>query len=231
MALKRRRTPGPTFGALAICAAVTLLAPTLGVGQSDGLPLAPEDGGPRRWTVAPGAMVDLYAEPAKTSRILASVNESAILSNLGCIAGAEEAWCNVRAIAGGPRGYVLAEHLRPAMGPDGTVPTGPNDSARRAKMRDFDGFGEAPCAQIEGEAMGTCTIAVARSGGGDATVVATFSNSFSRTLYFVHGMFTSANATMSGVGTDTDWSLEDGLHRVRVEGQRYELNDALIFGP
>ena len=34
----------------------------------------------------------------------------------------------------------------------------------------------------------------------------------------------------TGVGTDTDWRLENGVHHVRVDDQRYEMPDAWMFG-
>jgi len=107
---------------------------------------------------------------------------------------------------------------------------GLDDSKRRARNRDFDATGEIPCAQEQGQALGKCRVAVARSDGGDATAVVTFPNGFARGHYFVHGEFVAASATMSGVGTDTDWRLESGLHYIRVDDQRYELPDALVFG-
>lgn len=58
----------------------------------------------------------------------------------------------------------------------------------------------------------------------------TFPNGFSRTLFFVGGEFASANATMSGSGSDTDQRIEDGLHLVRVDDQRYELPATFVFG-
>ncbi|NNF92456.1 MAG: hypothetical protein HKM96_13790, partial [Boseongicola sp.] len=61
-------------------------------------------------------------------------------------------------------------------------------------------------------------------------VVVTFPNGFARTLTFDGGDFVRGNATMSGVGTDTDWRLSDGTYFVRVDDQRYELPAALVFG-
>ncbi len=58
-----------------------------------------------------------------------------------------------------------------------------------------------------------------------------FANGFRRDLTFAQGMFIRGNATMSGVGTDTDWILEDGTHIIRVDDQRYLLPDALLVGP
>ena len=71
---------------------------------------------------------------------------------------------------------------------------------------------------------------MARGGGGDATVVATFSNGFARSLYFRNGDFLRANATMSGVGTDTEWTLKAGVYLIRVDDQRFELPEDFLFG-
>jgi hypothetical protein len=123
-----------------------------------------------------------------------------------------------------------AAGLRPAQGPDGVVPTGVDDSKHRARKRDFDAKGVIPCAQERRQPMGECSAEVARSGGRDATVVVTFPNGFARSLYFVHGEFVSASSTMSGSGIDTDWRIENGRHDIRVDDQRYELPDILVFG-
>ncbi|MEO1115984.1 MAG: hypothetical protein AAFY05_26820 [Pseudomonadota bacterium] len=105
-----------------------------------------------------------------------------------------------------------------------------DDSRERAGRREFDAEAEIPCAQEQGQALGTCDAAVSRGVGGDATVVVTFQNGFARKLYFVHGEFVKASATMSGVGTDMDWRLESEVHVVRVDDQRFELPDRFIFG-
>lgn len=189
---------------------------------------APEDGGPRRFEVVDGP-VDLLGKPGEAAGLL-SLTEGAILSNMGCTEQAGAIWCQVRPFRGGPRGFVPSARLRPSRGPDGTVVTGVNDSARRADRQDFDAKGPVLCAQERGQTLGTCQAAVARSGGGDATVVVTFSTGFARRLFFVHGEFVSASATMSGVGRDIDWRLEDGTHFVRVDDQHYEISDEFVFG-
>jgi len=84
------------------------------------------------------------------------------------------------------------------------------------------------CSQEVGEALGECSYQVKRDKRGKITVTAAFSNGFKRKLFFKDGKFLKANMTMSGVGVDTDWSLEDGTHMIRVEGQRYEVPDILI---
>ena len=194
------------------------------------VPRAPEEDGPRRWKVAAGDELELFDAPSADAAVVKVVADGAVLANLGCERGEAGIWCSVRPIRGGARGFAAAEFLLPAPGPDGRVPTGRNDSSHRARKRDFDQRGRIRCAQERGEDLGECTVEIARAGGGDATVVATFSNGFARTLYFVNGEFVSANATMSGVGTDTEWRREDDVHVIRVDDQVYELPDALVFG-
>ena len=111
-----------------------------------------------------------------------------------------------------------------------TAPGDVDDGAHRARAGDFDARTRVPCAQERGEAMGECEAAVARGAVG-ATVVVRFPNGFARTLRFARGRFVSANATMSGSGSDHDWREADGRHLVRVDDQRYELPVAFVSGP
>lgn len=103
------------------------------------------------------------------------------------------------------------------------------DTMDRARKGDFDAVGQIPCAQEVGEVLGVCAAAVARDSRA-ATVVVAFGNGFKRRLTFTDGAFVKGDATMSGVGTDTDWRLEDGVHWIRVDDQRFEIPDALVFG-
>lgn len=84
------------------------------------------------------------------------------------------------------------------------------------------------CAQERGEQLGQCSYRITRDETGKTTVTVVFANGFKRGLFFEDGKFLKASVTMSGVGTDTDWSLEDGTHIIRVDGQRYEVPDILI---
>lgn len=86
------------------------------------------------------------------------------------------------------------------------------------------------CAQERGDPFGQCSYRVSRDEKGKTTVMVVFANGFKRRLFFQDGQFVKANVTMSGVGTDADWSIEDGTHVIRVDGQRYELPDSLIAG-
>ncbi|MBW4709017.1 SH3 domain-containing protein [Roseobacter sp. YSTF-M11] len=190
---------------------------------------APEDNGPRRLEVMTDGLV-LYSAPATDADTRTEFPRSAVLSNLGCAAVSGEVWCKVIPLRGGNEGYVQAAYLQPAKGPDGIIPTGTDTSKQRARANDFDATSTISCAQEQGQALGQCRAAIARSGGGDATVFVTFQNGFTRHLFFTHGQFMRANATMSGVGTDTDWQLIGDTYTIRVDDQRYEMPKAFLLG-
>ena len=84
------------------------------------------------------------------------------------------------------------------------------------------------CAQESGDPLGRCTYGIERDGTGKTTFTAVFANGFKRRLYFDKARFIKGSTTMSGTGTDTDWNLEDGTHRIRVDDQRFEIPDTLI---
>lgn len=90
--------------------------------------------------------------------------------------------------------------------------------------------GTIACSQELGESLGQCGYRVNRDEKGKTTVTVIFANGFERELFFKDGKFVKASVTMSGVGTDTEWSLVDGTHMIRVDGQRYEVPDGLIAG-
>ena len=102
-------------------------------------------------------------------------------------------------------------------------------ATQRANSGAFDAQGDVRCAQEVGQSLGTCPAAVTRADG-SAAVVVTFPNGFARTLMFSDGEFLRGNATMSGVGTDTEWRLVDGTYQVRVDDQRFELPETLVAG-
>lgn len=102
-------------------------------------------------------------------------------------------------------------------------------AAKRAKAGCFDAMGEVACAQEIGQKLEACAAVVARVGSSEAAVVVTFPNGFARTLLFEDGVFVRGNPTMSGAGTDTAWRGSHGMHFVRVDDQRFELPEALVF--
>jgi hypothetical protein len=190
---------------------------------------SPEDGGPRRLEAADDAVI-LFSGPESDAQRITEHPRGTVFSNLGCRAAAGDIWCKVAPVPRGAAGYVHAAQVKPATGPDGVVPTGVDTSKSRARAKDFDATRQISCAQEKGQAMGTCAAAVARSGGGDATVVVTFPNGFARQLYFTHGAFIRGSATMSGVGTDMDWTLADHTYGIRVDDQRFEIEERFVLG-
>jgi len=219
----------PTFFALTVSADERSSAK--GVEDSPPVPLLPADGGPRRWQVKTGRRPEMREAPADDADISVRLDAGVVLSNRGCEKIKGRVWCDVSTLRMTQRGHVPADALEPAIGPDGTIPVGVDDSSTRARAGRFDAEATTPCAQERGQVMGKCTAGAARGTGGDATIVVSFANGFTRTLTFVHGEFVLASATMSGTGSDNDWREANGLYMIRVDDQRYELPAKLVFGP
>ena len=116
----------------------------------------------------------------------------------------------------------LATYIAEAFGP------APKEEKKEEEAA-FDATGTMTCAQEKDQPMGECAYGVLRGEDGTATVVVTFPNGFSRKLFFEDGEFVKADATMSGNGTDTDWETRT-IHSIRVDDQRYELEEEAIFG-
>lgn len=191
--------------------------------------MAASDGGYRYFEIA-SEEAALNAKPSQDARVQTVLTQGTLLSNLGCRTEDDALWCEVVPLGKKRSGFLKAASIRPASGPDQTVPKGPDDSKTRAQREDFDFDAQIKCAQVDGQSLGHCDIQIARSGGGDATAIVTFANGFSRELYFTLGEFTRASATMSGVGRDVAWSLNRGTYRLRVDDQRFEMPAAFILG-
>jgi len=208
-----------------------IIAANAGAGTGDTAYTGPESGGPRRWQVRAGSGLRMHDAPSVSAPVIATLADGSILSNLGCETAESRTWCDVQPFRGGARGYVAAEYLVPAPGAQGSAtPMGEDDSALRAGQGAFDATGIVPCAQSRGQPMGQCQLGVARSGGGDATVVVTRPDGTQRVLFFTHGDFTGTDASEAGAGFDTDWRKESDLHLIRIDDERYEIPDAVIFG-
>jgi len=208
--------------------AFVLLAATGSPARAAGAPAAPADGGPRNFVVVgAAATVDLRLEPSSSAGLAGSIGRGSILDNLGCRTVEERVWCDVQALGGGPRGFVPLEVLEPAVSPDGSVSTGPDDSAERAGRGEFDAWGNVPCAQALGQPMGQCEFAVSRAGGGYATVVVDWPDGSSRAIYFRMGRPTGSDASGEA---EFDARQEGDLHLIRIGDERYEIPDAVVLG-
>lgn len=221
-----------------ICAWALLLAACLADPAPSGaqtgdriVPAAPDDGGPRHWEVTDASSgLNLREQPSTSSEIMLTYPPGTTLSNLGCQRTDDRVWCDVQKLGGGPRGYVAATYIRPAVAPDGSVPTGPDNSAIRAGQGDFDATGKIPCAQVRGQPMTQCGFGVARAGGGYATVVVTKPDGVTRAIYFVRGQLLGADTSQADGYPATSSEKENDLHLIRVGDERYEVPDAVIFG-
>lgn len=188
-------------------------------------------GGPRNWQV-PGssAPLSLRESASAGSKLLATYEAETILDNLGCQPGDAGVWCDVQQLGGGPRGFVPAGSLKPAVSPDGSVARGSDDSALRAGQGDFDARGSVPCAQQPGQPMGSCPFAVARAGGGYATVLITRPEGGTRAIYFRMGRAIGADSSEADASGPFTLKREADLNLIRVGKERYEIPDAVVLG-
>jgi heat shock protein HslJ len=192
------------------------------------IPAAPDVGGPRDWKVA--TTLNLREQPSTSSRILSKYAPGTILDNLGCQRVQGRVWCDVQQLGGGPRGYVAAEYLKPAISPNGSAVMGPDDSALRAGQDSFDASGSLSCALSADQPMAECGFGVARSGGGYATVIVTKPDGRSRAIFFRMGRPIGADVSEAEGHGEFSATKEGNLHRIRIGNERYEIPDAVLLG-
>lgn len=191
---------------------------------------AAEEGGPRAWEVAGVSdSLNLREQPSATAPTIARYVPGTILDNLGCRRAQDRVWCDVQELGGGPRGYVAAEFLKPAVSPDGSVATGPGTSTLRAGQGDFDATGQIPCAQYAGQPLTQCDFGVARAAGGGATVAVTKPDGRTRAIFFSNGIAIGADTSEADFG-EFSASRDSDLNLIRVGDEHYEIPDAVIFG-
>lgn len=192
---------------------------------------APENGGPRNWEVAvKSGTLNLREKPSGSANVITAFTAGTILDNLGVIQVEGKTWCDVQELGGGPRGYVSAKYLKAATAPNGSVVTGPDDSALRAGQGLFDATGSIPCAQAPGQPTSMCEFGVARSGAGYATVIITRPDGRSRAIYFRMGVAIGVDTSQADGYPEFTATRESDLTIVRVGDERYEIPDAVILG-
>lgn len=193
------------------------------------VPRSAEDGGPRVFEVTASAL-NLRERSSTNAPVVIRVERGTILRNLGCSQEADRVWCDVQPLAGGARGYAAAEFLTPSVSPDGSIATGPDDSALRAGRGNFDATSVLPCSRTSTGAMDECEVGVARAGGGFATVVFTHADGTTRAIFFANGMAVGADTAEAGNSGPFTASKSADVHYINVGEERYEIVDAVILG-
>jgi hypothetical protein len=194
------------------------------------VPAAPEDGGPHNWEViGVSRSLNLREQPSTKAKIIASYVPGTILDNLGCQSVEDRVWCDVQQFGGGPRGYVATEFLKSAVSHDGSIATGPDDSALRAGQGKFDATGNIPCSQSIAQPMAQCEFGVARAGGGYATVVIKKPDGRTRAIFFRMGKPVGADTSEADPGKFSG-TREGDLILIRIGNERYEIPDAVVLG-
>jgi hypothetical protein len=120
--------------------------------------------------------------------------------------------------------------VRPATPAGRNQATGPDDSALRAGLEQFEPTGSIVCAQFAGQPMMQCEFGVARAGGGYATLVVRRPDGSSRAIYFRMGIPVGADTSQADGYPEFRASRENDLHLVRVGDERYEIADAAVLG-
>jgi hypothetical protein len=104
------------------------------------------------------------------------------------------------------------------------------DAARRAGMGRFDATGTISCSQRKGQPSSQCRFGVARAGGGTATVVVTRPDGRKRSLFFVKGVFSSADTTQADGAPGTHGHKHADVYHVNVGEEHYDIPEAVNYG-
>ena len=216
----------------AVVSAALAISSAVGVNAAE-VYKAPADGGPRLFEVTKvKTAVNMRSEQSSTSEVAAKLPLGARLTNMGCETKGGNVWCDVQPIEGGARGFVSADYLKPAVGPDGAVATGEDDSAMRLGDGKFDAKGQVPCAAKKGQPMGQCDFKVARSTGGYAAIEMTHPDGAKRLIFFVDGKATGFSSSEADGSSSLTLSVQkdDDLNRISIGTERYEIPDAAVLG-
>ncbi len=103
-------------------------------------------------------------------------------------------------------------------------------SSERAGQGQFDARGPVGCAMRAGEPMQQCQAAVARDGGGTATVVVTRPDGRSRFIFFEKGKAVSADLSQADGNMNFRATKRGDVYQIEAGNERYEIVEAMVFG-
>lgn len=103
-------------------------------------------------------------------------------------------------------------------------------SSERAGQGQFDARGPVACAMGAGQAMQQCQAAVARDGGGTATVVVTRPDGRKRFIYFEKGKAIGADLSQADGNMNFRSSKRNDTYFIEAGNERYEIVEAMVFG-
>ena len=78
--------------------------------------------------------------------------------------------------------------------------------------------------------MSSCEFGVARTGLGYATVVVAKPDGVTCTVFFRLGIAVGADTSQADGYPEFNATKEKDLHLIRVDDERYEISEAVIFG-
>ena len=117
----------------------------------------------------------------------------------------------------------------PGGGSHGSSAPSRGDSSERAGRGDFDAHGPVRCAQGK-QAMAQCNAAVAREGGGTATVVVTRPDGRKRFIFFEKGKAIGADLSQADGSQHFRATRKDDMYLIEAGHERYEIIEAMVFG-
>lgn len=118
----------------------------------------------------------------------------------------------------------------PGGGSHGSSAPSRGDSSERAGRGDFDAHGPVQCAEGAGAAWMQCNAAVAREGGGTATVVVTRPDGRKRFIFFKRGKAVSADLSQADGSQRFRATKRGDLYLIQAGHERYEIVEALVYG-
>ena len=182
-------------------------------------------GGPDYWMVsglANGSALNLRAGPATRYGIVSVLRNGDVLQNQGCRLTGQERWCRIRAMGSGVTGWVAGRYLIETPAP--RAPAVPKNGPL-GNGTPFDATGSVACTTAPDQPIQQCFFGVIRAGPGNAGVWIALGDGNERHILFENGV---------PVTTEPSGALRfdtvDGLYTIRIDTERYEIPEAVVYG-